>query len=60
MHIVFFSTSNVFRAEEILNDAKIDVRSFLLRLQTRHIVEFASKLKISRPKTLWKIWSMKS
>ena len=23
MHVVFFSTSNVFRAEEILNEAKI-------------------------------------
>lgn len=26
MHIVFFSTSNVFRAEEILNDAKIECK----------------------------------
>lgn len=26
MHIVFFSTSNVFRAEEILNDAEIECR----------------------------------
>ena len=24
MHVVFFSTSNVFRAEEILNEAKIE------------------------------------
>lgn len=26
MHIVFFSTSNVFRAEEILTEAKIDCK----------------------------------
>lgn len=26
MHIVFFSTSNVFRAEEILIDAKIECK----------------------------------
>lgn len=26
MHIVFYSTSNVFRAEEILNDAKIQCK----------------------------------
>lgn len=26
MHIVFFSTSNVFRAEEILNDANIECK----------------------------------
>lgn len=26
MHIVFFSTSNVFRAEEILNEAKIECK----------------------------------
>lgn len=26
MHIVFFSTSNVFRAEEILSEAKIECK----------------------------------
>ena len=26
MHVVFFSTSNVFRAEEILNEAKIECK----------------------------------
>lgn len=26
MHLVFFSTSNVFRAEEILNEANIECR----------------------------------
>ena len=26
MHIVFFSTNNVFRAEEILNEAKIECK----------------------------------
>ena len=26
MHVVFFSTSNVFRAEEILNESKIECK----------------------------------